>query len=56
MAKSTPQGQVAGGGLPGFTAGGYNPWGPTVKGDPNYNLTGASTGGTGGGDQGAFVG
>jgi hypothetical protein len=46
-AMRMPQDQGAGGGLPAFNTGGYNPWGPTTKGDPNYNLEEGNTGSTG---------
>jgi hypothetical protein len=46
-AMRMPQDQGAGGGLPAFTTGGYNPWGPTTKGDPNYSLENPTSGGAG---------
>lgn len=48
-AMRKPPNQGAGGGIGAdYNAGtGYNPWGPTVKGDPNYNLEMGDTGSTG---------
>jgi hypothetical protein len=48
-AMRKPGDQGAGGGITPFPVGtsNYNPWGPTVKGDPNYNLENGDTGSTG---------